>query len=108
MATYATTRVFNRGTGSARATDLDAENFNTENKWKRQMNEFFSTSMLMPAVATGEIQTGNGAGRKFEQERRWKIRAFMGFEKIKRHNGLGHRMALAALLSVGCVGDGDS
>lgn len=38
-ATHAT-RVFNCNIGTVLALDLNPETFNTENKWKRQMNEF--------------------------------------------------------------------
>jgi hypothetical protein len=54
----------------------------------------------------GRSPNRNGAGRKSEQEQQWMRRASWGVEEINRHNGLGHRMALAALLSVGCVRDG--
>lgn len=39
-AAHAATRIFNRDAGTTQAPDLNPEAFNTENKWRRQVNEF--------------------------------------------------------------------
>jgi hypothetical protein len=54
----------------------------------------------------GRNPNRNGAGRRSGKEQQWMRRVSWEVDEINRHNGLEHRMSLAALLSVGCVGDG--
>ncbi|PQE08285.1 WW domain-containing protein [Rutstroemia sp. NJR-2017a BVV2] len=58
-AAYAATGTFNRFTGRWQAADLNPENFNDENKSKRQMNAFFDV----------DAAANNHDGRSLKEER---------------------------------------
>jgi hypothetical protein len=62
--------------------------------------------MPTPVVPTGEIQTRTEREKSLSKSDDGREGLSWGVDEINRHNGSGHRMAFAALLSHCCVGDG--